>query len=68
MSLFYGEDKTIMDLLKEKKNFILIGEAGSGKAGGGEECAMRCHEYCPCLVAFGNESGCIINNDNYSQY
>lgn len=32
MSLFYGEDKTIMDLLKEKKNFILIGEAGSGKS------------------------------------
>lgn len=32
LGLFYGTDKTIMDLLKEKKNFILIGEAGSGKS------------------------------------
>lgn len=32
MGLFYDDGRTIMDLLKEKKNFILIGEAGSGKS------------------------------------
>ena len=32
MSLLYEMDKTFEDLLKEKKNFLFIGEAGSGKS------------------------------------
>lgn len=32
MGLFYEADKTFEELLKEKKNFVLIGEAGSGKS------------------------------------
>ena len=32
MSLFYEADKTFFDLMKEKKNFVFIGEAGSGKS------------------------------------
>ncbi len=32
MGLFYEMDKTFGDLLKEKKNFLFIGEAGSGKS------------------------------------
>ncbi len=32
MSIFYEMDKTFDELLKEKKNFIFIGEAGSGKS------------------------------------
>lgn len=32
MSLFYEADKTFEELLKEKKNFVFIGEAGSGKS------------------------------------
>ena len=32
MDLFYAADKTFEDLLNEKKNFVFIGEAGSGKS------------------------------------
>jgi len=32
MGLFYEADKTFADLMKEKKNFVFIGEAGSGKS------------------------------------
>ena len=32
MGLFYEADKTFFDLMKEKKNFVFIGEAGSGKS------------------------------------
>lgn len=32
MELFYGEDKTFDTIMKEKKNFVFIGEAGSGKS------------------------------------
>ena len=32
MGLFYEADKTFEELLKEKKNFVFIGEAGSGKS------------------------------------
>lgn len=32
MDIFYEMDKTYGDLLKEKKNFLFIGEAGSGKS------------------------------------
>lgn len=32
MSIFYEMDKKFSDLLKEKKNFLFIGEAGSGKS------------------------------------
>ncbi|NLY87980.1 MAG: hypothetical protein GX083_05500 [Clostridiales bacterium] len=32
MDLFYGEDKTFDIIMKEKKNFVFIGEAGSGKS------------------------------------
>lgn len=32
MGLFYETDKTFTDLMKEKKNFVFIGEAGSGKS------------------------------------
>ena len=32
MSIFYEMDKDFGDLLKEKKNFLFIGEAGSGKS------------------------------------
>lgn len=32
MSLFYEADKTFEQLLNEKKNFVFIGEAGSGKS------------------------------------
>ena len=32
MGLFYESDKTIDDLMNEKKNFVFIGEAGSGKS------------------------------------
>lgn len=32
MGLFYEADKTFEDLMKEKKNFVFIGEAGSGKS------------------------------------
>ena len=32
MSLLYEMDKTFGDLLLEKKNFVFIGEAGSGKS------------------------------------
>lgn len=32
MGLFYEADKTFEELLNEKKNFVLIGEAGSGKS------------------------------------
>lgn len=32
MNLFYESDKTIEDLMNEKKNFVFIGEAGSGKS------------------------------------
>lgn len=32
MGLFYEADKTFDDLMKEKKNFVFIGEAGSGKS------------------------------------
>jgi ABC-type oligopeptide transport system ATPase subunit len=32
MGLFYEADKTFEDLMNEKKNFVFIGEAGSGKS------------------------------------
>ena len=32
MSLFYEADKTFDELMDEKKNFVFIGEAGSGKS------------------------------------
>ena len=32
MGLFYEMDKNFGDVLKEKKNFLFIGEAGSGKS------------------------------------
>ena len=32
MNLFYETDKTFDELMKEKKNFVFIGEAGSGKS------------------------------------
>ncbi len=32
MGLFYGKDKKFRDILDTKKNFIFIGEAGSGKS------------------------------------
>lgn len=32
MGLFYEADKTFEDIMKEKKNFVFIGEAGSGKS------------------------------------
>ena len=32
MGLFYEADKTFSELMKEKKNFVFIGEAGSGKS------------------------------------
>ena len=32
MSIFYEMDKDFGNLLKEKKNFLFIGEAGSGKS------------------------------------
>lgn len=32
VGLFYEADKTFDDLMKEKKNFVFIGEAGSGKS------------------------------------
>ncbi|MBQ9030578.1 MAG: hypothetical protein IJ106_03885 [Parasporobacterium sp.] len=32
MELFYESDKTFEQLMKEKKNFVFIGEAGSGKS------------------------------------
>lgn len=32
MGLFYESDKTFEDLMNEKKNFVFIGEAGSGKS------------------------------------
>ena len=32
MELFYEREKTFEDLMKEKKNFVFIGEAGSGKS------------------------------------
>ena len=32
MELFYETDKTFEQLMKEKKNFVFIGEAGSGKS------------------------------------
>lgn len=32
MGLFYEADKTFEDLMREKKNFVFIGEAGSGKS------------------------------------
>ena len=32
MDLFYETDKTFEELMKEKKNFVFIGEAGSGKS------------------------------------
>lgn len=32
VGLFYEADKTFEDLMKEKKNFVFIGEAGSGKS------------------------------------
>ena len=32
MALFYESEKTIDDLMNEKKNFVFIGEAGSGKS------------------------------------
>lgn len=32
MELFYEKEKTFQDLMKEKKNFVFIGEAGSGKS------------------------------------
>ena len=32
MGLFYESDKTFEDLMKEKKNYVFIGEAGSGKS------------------------------------
>ena len=32
MGLFYESEKTFEDLMNEKKNFIFIGEAGSGKS------------------------------------
>lgn len=32
MELFYETDKTFEELMKEKKNFVFIGEAGSGKS------------------------------------
>lgn len=32
MELFYEKDKTFGEIMKEKKNFIFIGEAGSGKS------------------------------------
>ena len=32
MSIFYEMDKDFGELLKEKKNFLFIGEAGSGKS------------------------------------
>ena len=32
MELFYEKEKTFEDLMKEKNNFVFIGEAGSGKS------------------------------------
>ncbi|MBQ6456134.1 MAG: hypothetical protein IJJ31_03300 [Mogibacterium sp.] len=32
MGLFYEADKSFEDLMKDKKNFVFIGEAGSGKS------------------------------------
>ena len=32
MELFYERDKTFEDIMNEKKNFVFIGEAGSGKS------------------------------------
>ena len=32
MELFYEKDKSFTDLMKEKNNFVFIGEAGSGKS------------------------------------
>ena len=32
MELFYESDKTFEQLMEEKKNFVFIGEAGSGKS------------------------------------
>ena len=32
MGLFYEKDKSFEDLMKEKNNFVFIGEAGSGKS------------------------------------
>lgn len=32
MGLFYEENKTFDEIMKEKKNFVFIGEAGSGKS------------------------------------
>ena len=32
MGLFYEADKTFEELMHEKKNFVFIGEAGSGKS------------------------------------
>ncbi len=32
MGLFYEADKTFDEIMKEKKNFVFIGEAGSGKS------------------------------------
>ncbi len=32
MGLFYESDKTFADIMNEKKNFVFIGEAGSGKS------------------------------------
>lgn len=32
MDIFYEPDKTFYDLLNEKKNFLFVGEAGSGKS------------------------------------
>ena len=32
MELFYEADKTFDEIMKEKKNFVFIGEAGSGKS------------------------------------
>ena len=32
MSVFYEVEKTFGDIMKEKKNFVFIGEAGSGKS------------------------------------
>ena len=32
MGLFYEADKTFEQLMDEKKNFVFIGEAGSGKS------------------------------------
>lgn len=32
MEIFYETEKTFEELMKEKKNFVFIGEAGSGKS------------------------------------